>query len=62
MTDKTPIVVTIAVKIGDQVELFEAEAATASDAYEVADGLLSGLRTDAGRWLGDTGRAARRRF
>lgn len=61
-TDKTSIVVTIAVNIGGEVRLFEAEASTANNAYDVAQGLLSGLDTEADRWLNKAGFQARKDY
>lgn len=52
MTDpKTPIWVTIAVKVGDETRTWEADASTADNPYEIATALLSGLHVDAGRRL-----------
>jgi hypothetical protein len=52
MTDqKTPVWVTIAVNVGGETKTFEADATTASNPWEVANGLLSGLDTNAGRYL-----------
>jgi Holliday junction resolvasome RuvABC ATP-dependent DNA helicase subunit len=52
MTDQTaPVWVTIAVNVNGETRTFEADANTAANPYEIAEGLLSGLRTDAGRWL-----------
>lgn len=58
-TDKTPVWVTIAINIGGETKTFEADATTASDKFEVTDGLLSGLKTDASRWLNKQGFDAR---
>lgn len=61
MTDlKTPIWVTIAINIGGETKTFEADASTASDPYDVAQGLLTGLDTEADRWLMKAGNSARR--
>ncbi|WP_213004712.1 hypothetical protein [Paractinoplanes toevensis] len=52
MTDpKTPVWVTIAVHVGGETKTFEADATTASNPYEIANGLLSGLHTEASRTI-----------
>jgi hypothetical protein len=61
MTDnKTPIWVTIAINIGGETRTFTADATTAGDPYDLANGLLKGLDNEAGRWLYKAGTEARR--
>ena len=56
MTDlKAQVWVTIAVNIGGETRTFEADASTAANPYEIADGLLGGLKIDASRWLNRDG-------
>ncbi len=61
MTDqKTPVWVTIAVNVGGDTKTFEADASTADDPYDLAVGMLSGLDSQADRWLRNTGQEVRR--
>ncbi len=53
---KTPVWVTITVQVGDEPKTFEAEAATASNPWDVAGGLLFGLDMDARRYVSHTSR------
>lgn len=63
MTDnKTPVWITIAVNIGGETKTFTADASTTGDPYDIANGLLNGLDTEAGRWLLEAGRESRRTF
>jgi len=63
MTDKkTPVWVTIAINIGGETKTFEADASTANDPFDVAQGLLSGLDNDADRWLRKAGFETRRGY
>ncbi len=62
VTDKTPIWITVAINIGGETKTFEADATTGGDVYDVAQGLLSGLDSEAGRWLLKAGRDARRDY
>ncbi len=59
---KTQIWVTIAVNIGGETKTFEADASTGGDPYDVAQGLLTGLDTEADRWLTKTGMRSRRAY
>ncbi|GAA0494583.1 hypothetical protein Ade02nite_20060 [Paractinoplanes deccanensis] len=61
MTDqKTPVWVTIAVNIGGETKTFSADASTEGDLYDIATGLLSGLDSEASRWLFKAGNESRR--
>jgi hypothetical protein len=63
MTDpKTQVWVTIAIGIGGETKTFEADASTTDDAHDIAQGLLSGLDTQADRWLFRAGNEARRGY
>lgn len=45
--------VTVTVDVNGQTETFAAEAQSSTNGWRVADGLLLGLRSDAGQWLND---------
>ena len=49
----TPVAVRITVQVGDVRKEFEAVAATNTDGFELANGMLSGLRTEASGWVDD---------
>ncbi|GAA2579607.1 hypothetical protein GCM10010435_66020 [Winogradskya consettensis] len=47
----TPVSVHITVQVGDDTREFDAVAATDTNGFKVAEGLLTGLREEAKEWL-----------